>query len=185
MGRSLKPLPPVNSAVRSRQRYYSVEGAIMGNNLDHLLKILNFYRWEVQHEFNLLNHRISWYILSQSFLITAFSVSVGYKVNDGNWLIQWVLPILGISTSLLVVPGINGACDTIDMWVRKQRKFLFENNKDGQLNELIISRDENIALSEDKIHISSYYFTRFLPWILIGTWLVIWFLTITHPITIK
>ena len=105
----------------------------MGNNLDHLLKILNFYRWEVQHEFNLLNHRISWYILSQSFLITAFSVSVGYKVNDGNWLIQWVLPILGISTSLLVVPGINGACDTIDMWVRKQRKFLFENNKDGRL----------------------------------------------------
>lgn len=152
---------------------------------DHLLKVLNFYRWEVQHEFNLLNHRISWYILAQSFLITAFAVSVGYKVNDGNWLIQWILPILGISTSFLVIPGINGACDTIDMWMRQQRKFLFDNNKDERLKLFIISRDNNPVLSEDKIHVSSYYFARFLPWALIVTWIAIWVLTFTHPITIK
>lgn len=156
----------------------------MDDDQDHVLKVLDFCRWEVQHEFNLLNHRISWYILSQSFLITAFAVSVGYKVNGGNWLMQWILPILGLLTSILVIPGINGACDTIDIWMRKQRQLLFK-YKDGHLKDFIISRDDFTLLSEDKIHVGSYYFARYLPLTLIATWVVIWLLTFTHPIAIK
>lgn len=49
-------------------------------------------------------------------------------VDNENWLTRRILPILGILTSLLVLPGINGACNTIDMWILKQRKLLFDNN---------------------------------------------------------
>lgn len=150
----------------------------------HSLTVLNFYRWEVQHEFSLLNHRISWYIFSQSFLITAFAVAVGYKVNDSNWLTQLILPILGLLTSVSVIPSINGACDTIDLWLRKQRQLLFK-YRDGQLKEFIISRDESLELSKDKIHISSHYFAKYLPWTLIVVWIVIWVLTLHWPIITK
>jgi hypothetical protein len=156
----------------------------MFNNQDHALKVLNFYRWEVQHEFNLLNHRVSWYILSQTFLITAFVVSIGYKTDNFNWF-KIILPVLGILTSIIVWRGIDDACETINMWVSKQRHFLQNENKNKRLDVFMIRRDYYKELSEDKAHGRSLLSAKLLPWIMGLMWFVILVLTFTNKITIK
>ena len=46
------------------------------------LKRLNFYRSEITLEWNLLSNRVGSYITSQSFLVTAFAISMGNASLD-------------------------------------------------------------------------------------------------------
>jgi small-conductance mechanosensitive channel len=146
------------------------------------LDALKFYRSECAHEFSLLGQRVSWFVMVQAFLITAFAVAIGYKTQGLNWFAQIVLPIIGIVTSLIVMPGVNGACDTVDMWIRKQRALCKDYR--AELQDFVICRDEYQNLAEDKIHVSSYYFSRYLPWLTFVMWIVIMVLTFAVPIRI-
>jgi hypothetical protein len=149
-------------------------------SLPELLAILKFYRAECVHEFNLLGQRLNWFVIVQSFLITAFVIALGYKMQGLNWLAQIVLPAIGVVTSILVMWGIYGACGTIDLWMKKQRKLLKQNEK--ALQDFFIKRDESEELADDRVHITSYYFAKYLPWITLLMWIVISTLTFAVPI---
>ena len=149
-------------------------------SLSALLEILKFHRAECVHEFNLLGQRLSWFVIVQSFLITAVAVALGYKIQGINWFAQIVLPTIGVVTSVFVMSGVNGACNTIDMWMRKQRKLLHQHK--AILEPFIISRDEHENLTEDRVHITSYYFAKYLPWITLLMWIAISILTFAVPI---
>jgi ABC-type transport system involved in cytochrome bd biosynthesis fused ATPase/permease subunit len=146
------------------------------------LEALKFYRSEITLEFTLLGQRVSWFAMVQSFLITAFAISTGYKLGGFNWFSKIVLPLIGMLTSIVVIPGITGASDTIDMWLRKQRKLLGDHR--DILEDFTSPRDDLAHLADDKIHTRSHYFARYLPLLTFVMWLAILILAILVPIKI-
>jgi hypothetical protein len=144
-----------------------------------LLEILKFYHAECAFEYNLLGQRLSWFAIVQSFLITAVAVALGYKIQGMNWFAQIILPTIGIVTSIFVMWGVTGACNTIDMWMCKRRELLHQHQE--TLKYFIIIRDGHKNLTDDKIHITSYYFAKYLPWITLLMWIAISILTFAVP----
>ena len=65
-------------------------------------------RDEIKTEYNLLNSRLTWFVTSQSFLVSAFAIS---RANGFVWL------------AALVLPSLMAACQTIELWHEKQAHF--------------------------------------------------------------
>src|SRR5437588_7070215 len=86
-------------------------------------------RNEIRAEHSLIANRLSWYVTSQSFLVTAFAISRGAGFTWFHWFSTLLLPIIGIVSSALIFPSILGACSTIKLWHDKQR-LLFEQNEE-------------------------------------------------------
>ncbi len=86
-------------------------------------------REEVRAEHALLSNRLTWYATSQSFLVTAFTISRANGFTWHPWYSTLLLPLLGLCVSLLIFPSIIGACKTIRLWHGKQKTF-FERNPD-------------------------------------------------------
>jgi len=80
-------------------------------------------RDEIRAEHTLIANRLTWYVTSQSFLVTAFTISRGAGFNWFHWYSTTLLPALGFVASLLIFPSIVGACETIRLWHRKQHEF--------------------------------------------------------------
>jgi hypothetical protein len=143
-------------------------------SLEVKLQKLRFYRDEIRHEYNLLSNRVSAYITSQSFLVTGFALSMGNLNPRWGDLFRIVFPlalvILGITSSILILPGIQGACDTIDLWHMKQES-LYEN--DPRMEDYRIVRPgvrSRHGDPVDVIHQRSLLFARWSPWVFIGAW---------------
>ncbi len=73
---------------------------------------LAFYRGEIMHEWTLLTTRVGTLITSQSFLVTAYTISLGN--TNPKWGERFMLyfPLLLVATGLLVtllVPGDHGS----------------------------------------------------------------------------
>jgi hypothetical protein len=86
----------------------------MGDNHDdpHALEGLQIYsviRAQIEHEDNLINARVIWMVISQSFLFTSFATALNSpaKTEDQffpklhTWLL-WLVPGVGIALSCLV-----------------------------------------------------------------------------------
>jgi hypothetical protein len=137
---------------------------------------LKFYRSEIQHEFSLLSARISAYITSQSFLVIGFATSMGNMNPRWGSLFRLVFPlavtVLGLATSLLVWPGIQGACATIDLWHEKQQRLL---DGDARLDDFRVERPlgpSRRGHPVDLIHERSLIFARWAPVAFTGAWSV-------------
>src|SRR2546423_12416334 len=78
-------------------------------------------REEIRAEHSLIANRLSWYVTSQSFLVTAFAISRGAGFTWFHFFSTLLLPIIGIVSSALIFPSILGACSTIKLWHEKQR----------------------------------------------------------------
>lgn len=73
-------------------------------------------RSEIEHEDQLINHRLSWLVSSQSFLLTAFAISVNAPVQFKtpayehlNALLFKLLPYAGLASTVLIYPTILAA----------------------------------------------------------------------------
>src|SRR5437588_11908271 len=82
-------------------------------------------REEIRAEHALVANRLTWYVTSQSFLVTAFAISRGNGFAWFHWFSTLLLPLVGFVSSALIFPSILGACSTIKLWHDKQRT-LFE-----------------------------------------------------------
>lgn len=78
---------------------------------------------EIRSEYSLIANRLSWYVTSQSFLVTAFAISRGSGFTWFHWFSTILLPAIGILASVLIYPSIVGACETIKLWHMKQDAF--------------------------------------------------------------
>ncbi len=114
-------------------------------NMDNLTK-LEYYRAETRHEYSLLGQRVSWYVTCQSFLIIAFSSGMGNSNLYFRLGIALILPTLGIITSLLTKPSIDGAIAIINRWGAKEYEVL--QNEDLQ--------DFKIKRAYEKVRFSSH-----------------------------
>lgn len=84
-------------------------------------------RDEIRAEHSLIANRLTWYVTSQSFLVSAFAISRGNGFNWHHWFSTLLLPLVALITSLLVLPTLVGARKTIQLWHEKQRAFFARN----------------------------------------------------------
>jgi len=80
-------------------------------------------REESRAEHALIANRLTWYVTSQSFLVTAFAISRGAGFGWFRWFSTILIPAIGLLSSGLVFPSIVGACGTVKLWHAKQCDF--------------------------------------------------------------
>jgi hypothetical protein len=80
-------------------------------------------RNEIRAEHSLIANRLTWYVTSQSFLVTAFAISRGAGFSWHPWFSTTLLPLVALASSLLIFPSVVGARNTIRLWHEKQRGF--------------------------------------------------------------
>lgn len=103
--------------------------------MDNLTK-LKSYRAETRHEFSLLKQRVSWYVTCQSFLVIAFSSGMSNSNAYFRLGIGFILSTLGIITSILIKPSIDGA-----ITIEKLNSRILE--LEEKVEKLKVSRDKD------------------------------------------
>lgn len=86
-------------------------------------------REEIRAEHTLIANRLTWYVTSQSFLVSAFAISSGSGFAWHHWFSTLLLPLIALTTSVTIYPSILGAGKTILLWHEKQSD-LFARNPD-------------------------------------------------------
>mmetsp|Transcript_7327 Transcript_7327/g.10695 ORF Transcript_7327/g.10695 Transcript_7327/m.10695 type:complete len:248 (+) Transcript_7327:100-843(+) len=96
------------TAAQCRQRYF----------IEDEIKRFEVFRTVIQHEDDLLNQRVSWIILAQSFLMAAvFTSEKGDFGQESNGL-KYITAGLGITTILITMPSIVAAGQNIELQQR-------------------------------------------------------------------
>jgi hypothetical protein len=81
-------------------------------------------REEIRAEHALISNRLTWYVTSQSFLVSAFAISRGSGFQWYSWFSTLLLPAIGFCATALIFPSIAGAVRTIRIWHARQKEFL-------------------------------------------------------------
>lgn len=77
------------------------------------VKRFELFRTVIQHEDDLLNQRVSWIILAQSFLMAAFITNT---TGDGSGdALKYIAAIVGMSTVIVTMPAILAAGRNIEL----------------------------------------------------------------------
>ena len=100
------------------------------NNKD----IFEYIHTEIHREHDLISNRMSWYATSQSFLLTAFAIT-GSQNHNYQWLGEYLLPLLGISTTIVIIVAIMAAISSMCS-LRRNEKQLLETEELAKLNSL-------------------------------------------------
>lgn len=88
-----------------RERYF----------IEDELKRFEVFRTVIQHEDDLLNQRVSWIILAQSFLMAAVFTSEKGDVGEESNGLKFITAGLGITTILITMPSIVAAGRNIEL----------------------------------------------------------------------
>jgi hypothetical protein len=80
---------------------------------------------EIHYEHSLISSRMTWYVTSQSFLMTAFAVA-GSQGHRFAWLAQWFIPVLGLATSTIIAPSVWAAIGAMQQLRGESTKLLNE-----------------------------------------------------------
>jgi len=80
-------------------------------------------REEIRSEYMLITSRLTWFVTSQSFLVSAFAISQANGFVWFRWFSTLLLPAVALLLTLLALPAIVSACKTIELWHQKQAAF--------------------------------------------------------------
>ncbi len=136
------------------------------------LDLLNFYRGEIKHEFNLLSTRLNILITCQSFLVVPFSI----LNNVSNFKIaaipQILVILLGAYTSWLARNPLTLTQKLIREWLVKQRILLKKIEGNEYKNSRDILYNVEIDTTYDKEHEQSIAFSKQAPTVFLVFWLL-------------
>lgn len=119
-------------------------------------------RKECVDEQTLISHRMTWTLMMQAFLFTAFSVSLANGAVKSYWWFTFVaVPILGLLVALSAKRPIDAAIRTIEFWHGKEEEF-YKRHDDYRLLD---RRDRG-----DHHHWLSMRFPQTVPNMLIAVW---------------
>jgi len=102
--------------------------------------ILKALREDIQAENTLIASRVTWYVTSQAFLLTAYATSWNAKFVWPAFF-HSILPLAAIVLSLVILASIYAATWAQDVYLREQSLFVSRLK-----SELELSRTESIAL---------------------------------------
>ncbi len=123
-------------------------------------------RDEIHSEHALLSNRLTWYVTSQSFLVTAFTISRANGFTWYPWFASLLLPAIGFCASTVILPSIIAACETIRLWHERQDAFFARHEEYRAAFQLIRSR---------WIDSRGLLFPRLMPILFGSLWLIIHF----------
>jgi hypothetical protein len=135
-------------------------------------------REESRHEFEILSGRMSTFILSQSFLVSAFAVAMGNLNPKWGHTFRIAFPglicVMGLVLSFRAEPGITAACNMIRHWHHRQDTIL-ETDEELQKYYGFQPKDQS------RIHARDILFAQTAPYIFGMAWLA--FLALTAYLT--
>jgi hypothetical protein len=138
-------------------------------------------RDELKHEYGVLASRLTAYITSQAFLVSAFAVAMNN--SDPAWgsryrlLFPLLLSIMGVVLSVRANPGIKGVCQIIERWHIRQSELLAVAT--DELDDWEVLRQPTVATVNER----NLWFAQTSPWIFGASWtlmglIVIWASTV-------
>ena len=80
-------------------------------NHDFFIQCHQIYRDRIRHEFDPINHRLNYLMISQYFIIVSFVVASSTK--DALWLVAVVISVTGIMTAFLSKVSLDAAIQEI------------------------------------------------------------------------
>jgi hypothetical protein len=130
------------------------------------LELYRVVRAEIEHEDQLINHRLSWLVSSQSFLLTGFAVSLNAPIpmrtpefERVNHILFNVLPYAGLAMVAFIYPTILGAMLAM-----------------GRLRRHVRGRKPHgfppVQVSNFTLFLG-HLGPVFVPWVFIAAWLIV------------
>ena len=103
-----------------------------------LIARLNMIAAQIMHEDNLIGQRMSWLVISQSFLFGTFATLVGLRVVVSEAagavrLLIILIPLVGVMLPVLVLVAMGAATYAISQW-RAERDRILEMPEAKQLD---------------------------------------------------
>jgi len=139
-----------------------------------ILESFRVCRSELQHEYDILSSRLTSFITSQAFLVSAYAISMGNMTPTGpqfRLVFPLILSIVAILLSLRAHPGIVGACNIISRWHERQGELFA---KGAGLSDYFVLRKDDVK----EIHERNLWFAQTSPWIFGIAWLLMALLAI-------
>ena len=121
---------PFNQQQNNNQIFISERSYTTGNNFATKDEIKRFelFRSVIEHEDELLNHRVSWIILAQSFLMAAYITTSNFLNN-----LRFVTAAVGLLTVVVTLPAILAAGTNIEV---QQQVYFTQITSDERCNIL-------------------------------------------------
>jgi hypothetical protein len=178
-------------------RLEKLEGSQASPSADKLAK-LRFIRSEDQSEWSLLSNRLSSYITSQSFLVSAYTISMGNGNPKWGDRFTLVFPLLlaavGVLVTVFAYPGITSASEVIQLWHKKQSRLYLLNPEEADKDPSAAQYDPAMddfrdgrpmqhardaeGLPVDVVHSKGLRYALVAPWIFGVTWVLLAALTL-------
>ena len=118
---------------------------------DSLIVRLNMIAAEIRHEDDLIGARMSWLVISQSFLFGTFATLVGYTGGLGSAaggavrLLLILIPIVGVFLPVLVLVAMGAASYAMAQW-RAERDRICELPEAKQLDWPRLKKRKMVSL---------------------------------------
>ncbi len=126
-------------------------------------------REEGKHEFDILAGRLNTFITSQSFLVSAYAVSMNNSEAHWGHLYRLIFPtllsVMGLILSVRALPGISAAVLMIRHWHRRQDGLL---EADEELQKYYALQPQEQTL----IHARDIWFAQTSPYIFGVAWIL-------------
>jgi hypothetical protein len=137
-----------NQQINQNQKQRSTE--IQG--LDEI-KRFELFRSVIQHEDDLLNQRVSWIILAQSFLMAA------YITSSGPDSLRFVTASVGLATVIVTMPAIVAAGQNIEI----QQEIYFKSLPSEKRSRELHGHGRDVTVKEDSEAITRLRYGHLLP----------------------
>jgi hypothetical protein len=144
----------------------------------NLKEKLDFFHKEGQFEHQLIAHRMTWYVTSQSFLMAAFAAS-GSNQNYLQDLFGLFIPLLGIVISVIIWISLRAADSSMKKLKDAEKKiiteFIQELEKKDQATESTELKEwkdlQKVWYADhDPIHFQGMLPPRVIPGLFTGAW---------------
>lgn len=137
------------------------------------IDLLKHYRAEIRFESDLAGQRINALLGSQSFLVIAYSSSMG--ASNGRWAeplalaLPAALALLGLILALLAWPGIRAAQAVVEQWRAREAELLV---REVQLAPFSLGADEEGRGTISRRRREGALFARRAPAVFVCAWCV-------------
>lgn len=137
----------------------------MGERETGLKYAIERYDKQIDIELTLINARMTWLVISQSFLIGSFVAAASTPVREVGLAIQLVVALVGFLICNWVRMGINAALNMVARWKDERQPYL------GQLSTAIGLPLAAVS-SVERAHHDGNLAPAMIPRILMIAWVV-------------
>jgi hypothetical protein len=117
------------------------------------IKRFELFRSVIQHEDDLLNQRVSWIILAQSFLMAA------YITSSGPNSLRYVTAIVGLMTVVVTMPAIIAAGRNIEI----QQEVYFKVLESDERSEELHGHCRDVTKKDRRERMNRHLYGHMLP----------------------